>query len=130
METNKLLEFQKKIGAISKEETNPFFKSKYFDINALIAALKPVLNELELVLVQPLSVLDGKNILTTILIDAKDSKEIVASSVILPDNIDPQKMGSAITYYRRYAIQSMLLLQAEDDDANSTNKDVPQGSRL
>lgn len=37
---------------------------------------------------------------------------------------DPQKMGSAITYYRRYALQSLFLLRAEDDDANvaSTKK--------
>jgi len=31
-------------------------------------------------------------------------------------------MGSAITYFRRYAIQSMLLLQAEDDDANTVSQ--------
>jgi hypothetical protein len=34
----------------------------------------------------------------------------------LPDLQDPQKMGSAVTYYRRYSIQSLFTLQAEDDD--------------
>lgn len=121
---NKLLEFQKRVGAISKDETNPFFKSKYFDINGLIEAIKPVLNELELVLVQPLIVIEGKNALNTILHDGE--KTLLESKVILPDNIDPQKMGSAITYYRRYAIQSMLLLQAEDDDGNMGNKPEPK----
>lgn len=115
---DKLLEFQKKVGAITKDETNPFFKSKYFDINGLIENIKPILNELGLVLVQPLRMsTEGKNVLTTFLMDGETN--LLESAILLPDNIDPQKMGSAITYYRRYAIQSMLLLQAEDDDANN-----------
>jgi len=69
--TNKLLEFQKKVGAITKDETNPFFKSKYFDINGLIKDIKPVLDELGLVLVQPLIVIEGKNALNTILHDGE-----------------------------------------------------------
>lgn len=113
---NKLLDFQKKVGAIAKEEVNPFFNSKYFDINGLIETIKPILNECELTLTQPIQALDGKNILNTFL---KHGERIIeSSSITLPENLDPQKMGSAITYFRRYAIQSMLLLQAEDDDAN------------
>ena len=37
---------------------------------------------------------------------------------------DPQKLGSAVTYYRRYTLQSLLGLQAEDDDANSASQSV------
>lgn len=117
---DKLLEFQKKVGAISKDETNPFFNSKYFDINGLIENIKPILNEVGLILIQPIKVAEGKNILFTILFDG--DKNLLESSIALPDNIDPQKMGSAITYYRRYALQSMLLLQAEDDDANTVSQ--------
>lgn len=113
---DKLLEFQKKVGAISKDETNPFFKSKYFDINGLIENIKPILNEVGLTLTQPIRIDNGKNILCSYLEDG--DKTIVYSQMILPDIQDPQKLGSAITYYRRYAIQSMLLLQAEDDDSN------------
>ena len=42
----------------------------------------------------------------------------VESSLQLPTNLDAQKMGSAITYFRRYTLQSLLALQAEDDDGN------------
>ena len=42
----------------------------------------------------------------------------VESSLELPANLDAQKIGSAITYYRRYTLQSLLGLQAEDDDGN------------
>jgi len=113
----KLLEAQKKIGSIKKDKTNPFFKSKYADINAYIDEVKPVLNECGLIILQPLVVKKGENFINTLIIDG-ETGEKVDSLVKLPDNPDPQKMGSVITYFRRYAIQSMLFLQAEDDDAN------------
>lgn len=117
----KLLDFQKKVGAIGKDSTNPFFKSKYFDINKLIEITKPILNDLGLVLIQPLTHIEGKPALKTILIDI-ESKEKIEDTIILPEDTNPQKMGSIITYYRRYAIQSLLFLQAEDDDCNGSKK--------
>lgn len=121
----KLLEIQKKIGAIKKDKENPFFKSKYADINAYIEEVKPILNEHGLIILQPLLVIrQGCNAIKTIIIDSK-SGENISSIIKLPDNPDPQKMGSTITYFRRYAIQSMLFLQAEDDDGNAT-----QGSTI
>jgi len=118
---NILHELQQQIGVISKDSTNPFYNSKYFDINKLIDVLKPLLKEYKLTITQPFGIDNGKSYLHTVITDEKG--EILADSKIyLPDNLDPQKMGSAITYYRRYSLQSMLLLQAEDDDANSTTK--------
>lgn len=113
----KLLLVQKELGAIKKGEDNPFFKSKYFDINALAEHVKPLLSEHGLVLIQPLGFLNSYTTLKTILVDV-ESGESLETETILPDGSDPQKMGSAITYFRRYAIQSLLFLQAEDDDAN------------
>jgi hypothetical protein len=125
---NKLLLFQQKVGAISKDSTNPFFKSKYFDINKLIEEIKPILNELGLVLIQPLSLtpINEKPALRTILIDIESGKDLSNQMTPLPENNDPQKMGSIITYYRRYAIQSLLFLQAEDDDGNMAVKTTPK----
>ena len=40
-----LFEAKKHIGKISKDSKNPFFKSKYFDINGLLNAVEPVLAE-------------------------------------------------------------------------------------
>ena len=50
----KIFDLQSEIGAISKEADNPFFKSKYFDINSLIKQLHPLLIKNKLVLLQPL----------------------------------------------------------------------------
>lgn len=116
----KLLEIQKEIGAIKKDSTNPFFKSKYFDINSLLEQVKPVLNKHGVVLLQAVSNIDGKLSLTTSLIDA-ESGDKVSDTCPLPETVDAQKAGSAITYFRRYALQSLLALEAEDDDANSVS---------
>lgn len=115
---DKILLIQQKIGVLVKTETNPFFKSKYMDINGLLEQLLPLLGEGELTVVQPLSNVDGKPALRTIIYDG--GKEILNEAIILPELQDPQKMGSAITYYRRYALQSLFLLRAEDDDGNSS----------
>jgi len=120
----KLLEAQKEIGAIKKDSDNPFFKSKYFDINAILAEVKPILNRHGLDLFQPLVTrFYGANQelkvtgIETSIIDA-ETKEGLFYFAELPQGSTPQQTGSAVTYYRRYALQSLLALEAEDDDAN------------
>lgn len=112
----KLLNVQKKVGAITKDSENPYFKSSYFDINGLLKELKPILNEEGLVVLQPLTNLEGKLALETLIID-EESGDQLKSICLIPENVDPQKVGSAVTYYRRYSLQSLFLLEAEDDDA-------------
>jgi hypothetical protein len=111
---NKLLKVQGKIGAISKDTKNPFYNSKYFDINSLLKQVTPLLQEEGLVLLQPIQ----DNQVKSIIIDVNGGN--IESSMFLPEISDPQKLGSAITYYRRYTLQSLLALQAEDDDGNAT----------
>ena len=59
----------------------------------------------------------------TRIIDCEDGNS-VESSMRLPEINDPQKVGSAVTYFRRYTLQSLLSLQAEDDDAQSASQHV------
>ena len=128
----KLNEVKKEIGAISKDSTNPFFKSKYFDINALLKHVEPLLQKNGLLLLQPIT----KGEVFSEIIDV-ESSDSVTSSIPLPQMDDPQKLGSAVTYYRRYTLQSLLGLQAEDDDSNiaskatkSSKKWVNQGDKI
>lgn len=113
----KLLEVQKEVAPIKKTEANPFFKSMYFDVNGVIAALKPILSKHGLILTQGIRTVDNKNVLVTEVTNAEDGEDI-QSSIYLPDVQDPQKFGSAVTYYRRYALQSLFALEAQDDDGN------------
>lgn len=117
--TQKLLEVQKEIGSVIKDKINPYYKSHYTDINGLLDTVKPVLNKYGLVVVQPL---EGE-CLTTIIKDA-DSAETLTSTVKLPQNPDAQKQGAIITYFRRYSLQSLLSLSAEDDDGNTATGKV------
>lgn len=123
---DKILKIQSEIGVLSKTETNPFFKSKYLDINGILANLQPLLEKYNLTVSQPPSFIPtvGRPALRTIVFDNETSKEIINDLIPLPDLQDPQKMGSAITYYRRYSLQSLFLLQAEDDDGNKGSEKV------
>ena len=119
----KLFEAKKEIGKISKDSENPFFKSKYFDINKLLEHVEPILAKHGLLLLQPIK----DNNVYSIIVDVEcatnitEGSDCVISFLALPNVTDPQKLGSAITYYRRYTLQSLLGLQAEDDDANAVS---------
>lgn len=109
----KLFNLQQEIGAVSKDAKNPFFKSKYFDINSLIKQLQPLLKKNRLLLLQPIE----EDMVYSKLICVDDGGSVI-SGLKLPAISDPQKLGSCITYYRRYTLASLLGLQAVDDDAN------------
>lgn len=100
---------------ILKDKTNPHFKSKYSDINGMLSAVVPSLTKHGLLLLQPAQ---GDKIVTRI-IDLEDGASIESHIMIPPSVTDPQKIGAAITYFRRFTLQALLGLQAEDDDGNS-----------
>lgn len=117
----KIAKLKAEIGAISKDQENPFFKAKYFDINKLLFHVEPLLQKYELLLLQPIRA----GVVMSLIIDPESGQETY-SDIELPTIADPQKLGSAITYYRRYTLQSLLGLQAEDDDGNSASKADPK----
>ena len=119
----KLLEFRGLVHAVQKTANNPFFNSSYADINTVISTITPALDELGLVFTQCPDIKDGGSVLITTISIADDPKEFIESTVqlLLPTE-DMQKMGSAITYARRYALISMFGLATEDDDGNDASK--------
>ena len=120
---SKLFEFRQQSVAVKKNAKNPFFKSNYADINSVIDSITPILNELGLVFTQCPDIKDGVEVLTTRVTIAEDPKEYIESNVrLLLPSADMQKLGSAITYARRYALISMFGLETEDDDGNSASK--------
>lgn len=119
----KILEAKKEIGKATKNATNPHFKNKYVDINALIETVETILLNKGLVLLQPIE--NGK--VYTRIVDA-ESKEMIESYIDLPIGGTPQSMGSAITYFRRYTLQSLLSMQAQDDDGQLASQ--PQRKEL
>jgi hypothetical protein len=115
----KLHEAKLEIGKVAKNAKNPHFKNTYADLNALIEAVEPILLEKGLVLLQPIK--EGK--VFTIITSIVDSYSI-ESYIDLPINLNPQQLGSAVTYFRRYTLQSLLSLQAVDDDGQHASQPV------
>lgn len=123
----KLLAVQKELKAIVKDETNPHFKSKYFTINSVIAELRPILNKVGLLVLQPLTDVNGRLQLQTSIIDP-ESGEIQVLSLDVPQDGNIQHTGANLTYLRRYALTSLFLIEGEeDDDANSVSIPVKIG---
>lgn len=114
---NALLIVMRELTAIQKKSINPHFKNSYFDINTLLHEVRPVLIDNGLLLTQP--IIKGK---VCSIITCTETGEFVQSCLELPTGIDPQKMGSAITYYRRYTLVGLLAIEAEDDDANTATE--------
>ena len=86
----------------------------------MIEQVEPLLEKNGLLLLQPIINNEVKSIIYHC-----ESELSVESSIQLTQFNDPQKLGSAITYYRRYTLQSLLGLQAEDDDANKASAKEP-----
>lgn len=118
----RILEVKKEIGTLSKNSKNPFFKSQYLDLNDLLNAVEPILQKHNLVLLQPIE----NNIVTSRIYDSESGNLITSSEMVLPPITDPQKLGSCITYFRRYTLKSLLAIAEKDDDGNEASKPSPK----
>ena len=107
---------QAEMTAAKKDSKNPFFKSKYADLGSVILALKESFANNGLSFVQsPFMTDSGVGVDTLIM---HTSGEWLEGTLSLPlDKPTPQGAGSAITYARRYALQSMVGIPSADDDA-------------
>ena len=77
---------------ISKDAINPYFKSRYATLDAVLDATESALAEQGLTIVQ---IVEGY-ILQTFLYH--ESGEFIQSNYPLPETTDSQKLGAAITY--------------------------------
>lgn len=110
--TPAFLTAQKKIEAVKKEAENPFFKSRYADLPSVITACKKQLNDNGIAVLQPVI---GDFVETRLVHESGEWFSSKTRIVCAKPN-DPQAYGSAVTYARRYGLQSMVFMSAEDDD--------------
>jgi len=99
---------------VAKTANNPYFKSKYAPLDAIVDATRPVLAKHGLAIQQMPVFSEGKaGVETTILHKAGHS---TSSTLLLPlKDMSPQGVGGAITYARRYALAAVCGLATEDD---------------
>jgi hypothetical protein len=119
-----ILAAQMEMGNATKGSSNPFFKSKYADLNAIREACIPALHKHGISCLQPTVHIDGKNFIKTILLHESGETFEGLTEIIYSKINDAQAQGSGITYARRYGLQSLLNIGADDDDGNKAS--VPQ----
>lgn len=99
--------------------TNPHFKSKFSPLDKCEKAWRDTLAPHKLALRVAPVYRDGQQLMVATLVD-KDGNESEAASCLMQLPADPQKAGSAITYYRRYVGNAALgLVGDQDDDGNA-----------
>lgn len=112
------------VDAVPKDGANPMFKSKYMTLDGVLSVVKPALAGQNLVLTQLTSYETSLNAtLCHTRILATDSGEDIPMGVTCVPmvKLDPQAMGSASTYARRYALMGIFSLEADDDDGNAAS---------
>lgn len=114
--------FQGEVPPVPKASENPFFSSSYADLADVVKVAAPHLAAHGLSISQDPETVDGKDVLTTLLMHS--SGEWKESSVELHiEKANSQGHGSAITYMRRYCYCAILGIVADaDDDGNAASE--------
>lgn len=136
-----LCAFQSELSGVKKNSKNPFFNSKYADLGEIWDSIREILTKNGLSVAQT----STKSIETISTVDVNPKTGVITNETKFVTNVitvlmhtsgeyitgelsvplaksDPQGLGSAITYARRYALSAMLGIHSEDDDSES-NKD-------
>lgn len=111
---------QKATESIKKAATNPAFKSKYADLAHVVEGVVPALNEAGVGVMQFPS-FDGDLVGVTTTLLHESGASVTATLHLKPSKTDPQGVGSAITYARRYALLSITGSAPEDDDGHAAS---------
>lgn len=119
------------VGA-KKDSANPFFKSNYADLAAVMAAISKPFADNGLSFIQSPGFDEARIVVTTRIMHAS-GQWIEGDTVLPPTKNDAQGYGSAITYAKRYGLQAMAGVPSVDDDGNGASKNAtgkPAGKRI
>lgn len=107
------------IEGATKDTNNPFFKTKYADLSSVVAAIKPALVANDLFFTQASHERDGGVCVETFVHHADGGSMSFGSLFVPASKNDAQAYGSAMTYARRYSLQTAFGVCPEDDDGNA-----------
>ena len=134
-----LVKAQAGINGVAKDGNNPIFRSKYITLDSILLAVRPVLSGCNIFLSQSVDqhsendgVINGVTVRSTLI---HSSGEWIANEVTVPVNpivgrdgkvqpVDAHRVGSAITYGRRYSLSALLAIgeaSDTDDDGNTAS---------
>lgn len=129
-----LAKSQGEMEAAKKDSTNPFFKSKYADLESVVEASRPYLSKHGLCVTHRPMIKEGKQFLRTDL-GHLSGQWISCEMELKPQKPDVQSLGSYITYITRYCYKAITGIVTKDDDGeaamdrtngNGKNKVLPE----
>tara|TARA_R110002153_G_scaffold151656_1_gene303060 strand:- start:2318 stop:3001 length:684 start_codon:yes stop_codon:yes gene_type:complete len=116
---------QAEMSGAKKTAKNPFFKSNYANLEEVIYCIKEPFANNGLSFLQFPITEDGFAGVETVLMH-KSGEWMSGEFMLKCSKNDPQGMGSAITYARRYGLQSIAGVPSEDDDGNAATQPSPR----
>jgi hypothetical protein len=123
-----ILKVQAEVGTLPKDATNPHFKSKYTPLDTIVEHVGPILNKHGLIWLTLPTRDELGPALTYRLQHAASGEKVEGTMPLLLTKQDPQGLGSALTYARRYSLCAVLNLVADDDDdGNAARNTQPAG---
>ena len=121
-----LVKAQAAMSHAAKDSKNPHFKSAYSSLASVIDAVRPHLAGNGLAFVQMLHTADGGVAVETVLIH-ESGEQLSCGTLFIPaSKQDAQGFGSALTYAKRYSLQSALGVASADDDGEAAVKTPPK----
>jgi hypothetical protein len=120
-----LVKVQAVVEGAKKDSANPFFKSKYADLESVWGVCRPPLTENGLAVVQTTEPNEhGITLVTTLL--HTSGQWMRGKLSMRPVKDDPQGLGSCITYARRYALAALVgVVQVDDDGEGASGRGTP-----
>lgn len=113
-----------------KTENNPFFKSKYVPLKDILPVVKKHCKKNNFIFFQVPKIVEGKNALSTTFMHKGGEKVEGMIELVAKDEKDPQKLGGAVTYMRRYSLTCMLGLEEADDDGNNSAGNIQKSTQV
>ena len=122
-----LVKCQTQIKVALKESANSHFKNRYADLTSVMLACKDALAANNLAVLQLSRIHEsGTPVLVTRIIHSSGEHVEGEFPLVCKDPNDPQKLGSAVTYARRYALAAALGITADDDDGQAASSHAAQ----
>ena len=101
---------------VKANKINPAFKARYVSLDALLDAIKPVLLDHDLALIQTLVSEDGKVGVSTAFLHSSGERFDFGKLMVKAEGLTAQQIGGAITYIRRQSIQTACGISVDLDD--------------
>lgn len=128
--TQALIKFHNTGAVATKSADNPFFKSKYASLEEVIETVRQEAGKCGLTFTQLIDFQDGVIFVKTLIMHESGEFLDSRTPVVSKDSSDPQKMGSGITYAKRYGLQAAFGLPSEDDDGNAASVGTPKAKAV